>query len=204
MSWMSPIGIDISTDRLEIIYEQVKEERRFWFDKCLSYMNFYYTINITLFTGYFLANNFEKLQKMLVIMPVLSLFICAYAKKINRICHKQFMENTIIMIKLEYLLGLYSKIKVSDVKGTIPFQNDEFIWVGRHYQNMITYKDSSQYVDDELKEKNRSYAYNTKALNYMAWMSFFLIIYGIVSNGTIGIVITYLKELFSFFIKSGS
>lgn len=201
MSWMSPKGVDISSDRLEIIYEQVKEERRFWFDKCLSYMNFYYTINITLFTGFFLANYFERLQKMLVIMPILSLFICTYAKKINRICHKQFMENTIIMIKLEYLLGAYSRIKASDIKGTIPFQKDKFLGVDRHYQNMIAYKDSAQYVDDELKEKNRSYAYNTKALNYMILMSAILIVYAIFSNGTIEIVITYLKELFSFFIK---
>lgn len=196
MSWISYTGTEIEDERLESLYTQIKEERRFWFDKCLSYMNFYYTINITLFTGFFLANYFEKIQKMLIIMPILSLFICTYAKKINRICHKQFLENTVIMIKLEYLLGMYTKIKVSTQNNKSPFEYDSFIGIERHYENMKSYKDSNIYVENELNEKNRSYAYNNKALNYMILMSIILIIYAIFGNGTFELFIEYLRNNF--------
>lgn len=185
MGWVSFQGKEIDKEKIEILYSQIKEERRFWFDKCLSYMNFYYTINITLFTGFFLANYFEKVQKMLVIMPILSLFICTYAKKINRICHKQFLENTVIMIKIEYLLGMYSNIKIQNITDDIPFSKDAFLGIDRHYRNMIMYSDSEEYIKRELKEKNRSYKYNNKALNYMILMSIILIIYAVLSNGTL-------------------
>lgn len=195
MSWISFSGRKYTRDKIEILYSQIKEERRFWFDKCLSYMNFYYTINITLFTGFFLANYFERIQKMLIIMPILSLFICIYAKKVNRICHKQFLENTVIMIKLEYLLGMYNSIKSEGEKGEIPFVNDQFLGIGRHFDNMIKYKDSEAYVENELREKNRSYRYNNKALNFMMLMSFILIIYGLLANGTADILIQQIKVL---------
>lgn len=184
MGWTSFEGRTIDEEKILSFYSQIKEERRYWFDKCLSYMNFYYTINVTLFTGFFLVNNFEKVQKMMIIMPALSFLICVYAKKINRICHKQFLENTVIMIKLEYLLGMYNKVKTEpDVTKEIPFKNDKYIGIERHYRNMIEFETSDEYVENELREKKRSYKYNTNILNYMMLMSVILVAYGILTNG---------------------
>lgn len=196
MSWISLDGTELKQENLETLYAQIKEERRFWFDKCLSYMNFYYTINITLFSGFFLAKYFEKVQSILVVMPVLSLFICFYAKKINRICHKQFLENTVIMVKLEYLLGMYTKLKVSDLEMLeplckIPFKYDNFLGIERHYKNMIKFSNSDRYVEKELEEKNRSYTYNNKALDYMIYMSIALIVYGVLGNIKFQQIFTY-------------
>lgn len=184
MSWTSFDGEMIDEETILALYSQIKEERRYWFDKCLSYMNFYYTINVTLFTGFFLVNNFEKIQKMMIIMPILSLLICVYAKKINRICHNQFLENTVIMIKLEYLLGMYSKVRTGlEMNNKIPFKNDAYIGIERHYKNMIEFETSDDYVKFELNEKKRSYMYNTKVLNCMMIMSILLIMYGILICG---------------------
>ena len=159
-------------------------------------MNFYYTINVTLFTGFFLVNNFDKIQKMMIIMPILSLLICVYAKKINRICHKQFLENTVIMIKLEYLLGMYSKVKTDpDINNEIPFKNDAYIGIERHYRNMIEFKTSDEYVEYELREMKRSYRYNTKILNYMMIMSMLLIMYGALTSGILEDVTCILEML---------
>lgn len=184
MGWTSFEGRIIDEERILVLYSQIKEERRYWFDKCLSYMNFYYTINVTLFTGFFLVNNFDKIQKMMIIMPILSFLICVYAKKINRICHKQFLENTVIMIKLEYLLGMYGKVKIEpDINNETPFKNDAYIGLERHYRNMIKFETSDEYVESELREMKRSYRYNTKILNYMMIMSMLLIIYGALTSG---------------------
>lgn len=196
MGWTSFEGRIIDEENILALYSQIKEERRYWFDKCLSYMNFYYTINVTLFTGFFLVNNFDKIQKMMIIMPILSLLICVYAKKINRICHKQFLENTVIMIKLEYLLGMYNKVKTEpDINNETPFKNDAYIGIERHYKNMIEFEASDEYVEHELREKKRSYRYNTKILNYMMIMSMLLIIYGALTSGILDDVACILEML---------
>ena len=139
-------------------------------------MNFYYTINITLFTAYFLANYVNEVKQAVIILPVLIIFICYYAKKINRICHNQFLENTVIMIKIEYLLGMYDSINF-DKKA--PFYLDKFIGIERHFKNMSKFSYSEDYIKNELKEKQRTYHYNNKILNYMLLMSVLLIIYTI-------------------------
>lgn len=193
MGWISLKGELIKEEHLLELYTQIKEERRYWFDKCLSYMNFYYTINVTLFTGFFLVNNFEHVHKMMIIMPTLALLICIYAKKINKICHKQFIENTVIMIKLEYLLGMYGQINVIS-KNQIPFEDDPYIGMERHFNNMIKYKTSDKYVDIELKEKNRSYSYNTKVLNYMIIMSIVLILYGAITCEVFSDILDVIKS----------
>lgn len=160
--------------KLEILYSQVKEERRFWFDKCLSYMNFYYTINITLFTAYFLSNYVNEIRQAVIILPILVIFICYYAKRINKICHNQFLENTVIMIKIEYLLGMYDDINFNKES---PFYLDKFIGIERHFKNMSKFSYSEEYIKHELKEKQRTYYYNNKILNYMILVSVLLIIY---------------------------
>lgn len=181
MGWISIEGNKIKENNLNLIYSEIKEERRFWFDKCMSYMNFYFTINISIFTAYFLGNYFDAIKEVLILLPIMSIIICYYARKVNRICHNQFIENTIIMIKIEYLLGMYNSIYSNPCNGQVPFCNDKYLGIERHYINMITYNKAEDYIKSELNEKKRTYSYNNRALLYMILISIILIIYNLIS-----------------------
>ena len=181
MGWISIEGDEIKENNLNLIYSEIKEERRFWFDKCMSYMNFYFTINISIFTAYFLGNYFDAIKEVLILLPIMSIIICYYARKVNRICHNQFIENTIIMIKIEYLLGIYNSIYFNSCNGQVPFCNDKYLGMERHYKNMINYDKSEDYIKIELNENKRTYSYNNKALLYMIIISIILIIYNLIS-----------------------
>ena len=164
MSWIKKTETNIETEQIQHIHSEVREERRFWFDRSIAYMNFYSTIVSALLSAFVLGltqlEDLGQYKYMLVTLPLISLVLCIYAKRIIRICYRQFLENTATMVKVETLMGLYNPIE-ADLPDGIPFSQDRFLNPERYYDNFMKFDCSNDFVEHDLRQTNRTYS-NTK------------------------------------------
>jgi hypothetical protein len=171
--WFSKEGADISPDTLRHLHREIRLERAFWHDKTVAYLKWYATFIFALYSGAFLLVTKADLGPFFILITVIPLFgilLCDYAKRSMRVCYKQFLEHTTIMAKLDYLLGLYVPIK-SEMSDAKIFSKDLFLNPSRHFKFLETNETAEKYVDDELKAKERTYAYKRHIFTVIQWIS---------------------------------
>lgn len=179
MTWLSKEGRELDNETILHLHSEIRNERRFWFDKSVAYVNFYSTVVSALLSAFILGltklSDLGQSKYVLLFIPIISIILCVYAKKAIRICYRQFLENTAVMAKLECIIGMYSSIKL-DITDKILFPDDECINPIRHYENLIRFEESEKFVEDDLSQPNRTFKIKTRVFSMLETLSIIMLI----------------------------
>lgn len=179
MTWLSKEGRELDNETVLHLHNEIRNERRFWFDKSVSYVNFYSTVVSALLSAFILgltqSSNLGQFKYVLLFILIISIILCTYAKKAIRICYRQFLENTAIMAKLEFIIGMYSPIKL-DITDKILFPDDKCINPIRHYKNLIRFKESEKFVEDDISQPDRTFKIKTRVFSMLETLSIIMLI----------------------------
>lgn len=181
MTWLinKGKGKELDGASLRHLHSEIRTERRFWFDKSVAYVNFYSTLVSGLLSVFILGlSQFSKLGQfkyVLFFFPIVSINLCIYAKKAIRICYRQFLENTAIMAKLEFIIGMYTPIKM-DITDKILFPNDKYLNPIRHYENLIRFNESEKFIENDLRQPIRTFRIKMKVFSILEVLSIIMLI----------------------------
>jgi hypothetical protein len=179
MTWLSKEGRELDNETVLHLHNEIRNERRFWFDKSVAYVNFYSTVVSALLSAFILGltqlSNLGQFKYVLLFIPIISIILCIYAKKAIRICYRQFLENAAIMAKLEFIIGMYSPIKL-DITDKILFPDDKCMNPIRHYENLMRFKESEKFVEDDLSQPNRTFKIKTRVFSMLETLSIIMLI----------------------------
>jgi hypothetical protein len=179
MTWLSKEGRILDNETLLHLHTEIRNERRFWFDKSVAYVNFYSTVVSALLSAFILGltqlSKLGQFKYVSLFIPIVSTILCIYAKKAIRVCYRQFLENTAIMAKLEFIIGMYSPIKL-DIADKILFPGDNYINPIRHYEHLIRFKESEKFVEDDLSQPNRTFRIKTRVFSILETLSIIMLI----------------------------
>ncbi len=180
MTWFSDKGVEISKEDLHHIHTEVRNERRFWYDKIVAYVNFYSTIISALLSGFILGltqvNNLGQFKYALLIIPIISTILSRFARRTIRLIFRQFIENTGVMAKLELIMGMYGPIKSKNIPTNILFPRDETINPIRHYSNLLRFEKMEEFVEDELKQPDRIFKMKQRVFLILEILSIIMLV----------------------------
>ena len=167
MPWFINDGSIIDFEKLKHLHSEIRSDRKFWHDKSVAYLNWYTSFALATLSAFFLLlTKKESLGNYLIlltILPIITVFLCHYARKSIKICYRQFLEHTSVMAKFEYVLGLYHPIK-GDKEAPNFFSEDDFINPRRHLKYIESFRHSTDFVNSELRAPERTFSYKVRIL----------------------------------------
>ena len=179
MTWMVYKGKEFDAPCLLHIHGEVRNERRFWFDKSVAYVNFYATIISALMSAFIFGltqvDTLGQFKYFLLVLTIIPIFLSFYAKRAIKICYRNFLENTAIMAKIELYLGLYSALKLTNLDKNI-FEDDKYLNTKRHYDNLKRFRRSEDFIEDDLEQSNRTYRIKVRVFTLLVILSIVMLI----------------------------
>ncbi len=189
MNWVASTGNVPDFENLRTFYGQVRLDRRFWYERAINYASLYATLVSGLLSIFFVGvaarESLGLFQWALLATLVIIILLCEFAKRVLGICFRQFMENTVIMAKLEYYMGFYGTLKYPELERddggiilapTRLFPEDRFLNAERYLQNMQGFNTSEEFIRHELSEKKRVRYFITLVFTAIELLSVFMFI----------------------------
>jgi len=155
------------------IAAELRSERRYWSELSLKYSSFFSAVISGLLGAFLLALNqsMDKYFAILFILPLNGIVLCNYAIRAVFIAHRQFLEHTTSLHKVECMLGFYGAVRPGTFpSGELPFPKDVGLFPERYRNSARRFENSEEFVKAELGERARTHHYQTRVFHLYRYL----------------------------------
>ena len=162
-SWVSENGEELTEDVLMKLYEVHEKERIAALDLHYRNRNYYMTLVsalLTIFVGGMLQFYQEFSSFILFAIPISIIVLSELAKRSMDRYYQRFLENIVILAKVEHLWGLDGSVRKTEHKSTeILWSEDKQFILDRWFRDRCKNQSSEQFVKERMSLGDNRYAH---------------------------------------------